>query len=178
MDTVPSWHAELQELGFKDPLPPPSPIVQATIAGMPASIQQYIQSTDLNTIASTPEDGEPLLLLSLLDLSHWTRVFEFANSDTGKAMARLEEMTSKLHDINDRDALEMDEARGNTAKVEQYLKRVNFGDSSRSGTLSTELKPAAGLDHPFVIYMKIPEAHKAALEDLRDSISSVQTEQE
>lgn len=108
-------------MGFKEPLPAPSPIVQVTIAGMPQEVHDYIQRTDLQTIESTPEDGEPLLLLHVLDLGHWTRVFELANSDPPAAVARLADAAQKLADLNHRDALEMNEAKANTSRVEEYL---------------------------------------------------------
>jgi hypothetical protein len=34
-------------MGFKDPLPTASPIVQVTIVAMPHEVHEYIQRTDL-----------------------------------------------------------------------------------------------------------------------------------
>jgi hypothetical protein len=145
---------------------------------MPEEIHRYIQTTDLNTIETTPEDGESLLLLNVLDLGHWSKIFELANSDTPAALARLEDAANRLHDLNQRDALDLEEARFNTGLVETYLKQTNFGGRFQGSTM--EHKPAADASaaHPFVIHMRVPEAHKAALEDLRESISATQTERE
>ena len=146
-------------MGFKEPLPAPSPIVQVTIAAMPQEVHEYIQRTDLHTIESTPEDGEPLLLLHVLDLGHWTRVFELANADPPAAVARLADAAQKLADLNQRDALEMSEAKVNTSRVEEYLKSTNFAGKQSA---NVEHKPPSDSTaaHPFVIYMRIPEAHK------------------
>lgn len=110
----PTWYEELQDLGFKEPLPAPSPIVQVTIAGMPEEIHRYIQTTYLSTMDATPEDGESLLLLNVLDLGHWSRIFEIASSDVPAALARLEDAANRLEDLNQRDALDLEEARFNT----------------------------------------------------------------
>jgi hypothetical protein len=60
-------------LGYKEPLPPPIPGVQATLAAInPAEIHSFIQESDLSSINSTNDEGEPTLLLTVLDLSQWT----------------------------------------------------------------------------------------------------------
>jgi len=56
----PTWHPDMQALGYKEPLPPPIPGVQATLAAInPAEIHRYIQENDLAAINNSNEEGEP-----------------------------------------------------------------------------------------------------------------------
>jgi len=77
-------------IGYKEPLLPLILRVQATLAAInPEEIHKYIQDTDLTAINTAQEDGELALLLIVLDLSQWTRIFEVANTDLQKALGRL-----------------------------------------------------------------------------------------
>ena len=81
----PCWHPDLSKIGYKEPLPPPILGVQATLAAInPMEVHQFIQNSDLAAINSAGDEGEPPLLLTVLDLSQWTRVFELANTDLQK----------------------------------------------------------------------------------------------
>ena len=173
----PAWHPELSDLGYKEPLPPPISGVQVMLAGMKAlDIHSFIQSVDSDAIAQNTDEGEfPLLLLTVLDLAMWTRIFEFANTDTAKAIDRLKELHSKLADICTRDSLEYEEARINVGLVEAAIREANCRPPPE------ESKPTAytaGLDHPFFFGLQISDAHKAALEDLNDSIAASQSQSE
>jgi len=109
-------------LGYKDPLSPPIQGVQATLSTINAiEIHSYIQEFDLSTIASARNDGEPYLLLTILDLSQWTRIFECANIDIAKAMIRLQELHAILEDILAEDEVDLELAKKNTTVVEVAL---------------------------------------------------------
>ena len=139
-----------------------------------SDIHSFIQTSDTEALAQCSDEGESLLLLlTVLDLAMWTRIFEFANTETSKAIERLKEMHSKLADICTRNNLEYEEARIDVGLVEAAIREANC----RSPPEDT--KPPinnAGLDHPFLFGLQISDAHKAALEDLSDSIAASQTQ--
>lgn len=180
---TPIWHPDLAARGYKDPLLVPIPAVQATIAAMSASkIHQFIQINNLEMLdkGELVENGETLLLLNTLDLGHWMRIFEFANTDLPKAMQRLRDMQLGLRDIANRDLAEYEEARGQTITMEQYLKNAN--PQAPEPSTSSEPGPSQlvygldeidengqGLAHPFLRNLGIDEAHKAAIEDVHES---------
>jgi len=118
----------LAALGYEESLPAPIPAVQVTLAAMKApEIHSFIQTKDKESISLAQDDGEPLLLLTILDLAQWTRVFEFANSEKtlATALKRLEEYHSALSALTERDQAEYDEARINTQLVEAALEKAN-----------------------------------------------------
>ena len=90
-----TWHPELEAMGYKDPLPVPIIGIQATLSAIQMlEIHAFVQKADLDTIEAAGGDSEDLpLFFTMLDLSMWTRVFEFANSEKpeecDKALARL-----------------------------------------------------------------------------------------
>lgn len=140
----------------------------------PPAVHEFIQTSDSEALTQSTDDGEPELLLLTLDLAMWTRIFEFANKDTPKALERLKELQSKLHDINTRDSLEHEEARINVGLVEAAIRQANFRpapEESKPGDMSA-------LDHPFLFGMQIDKAHKAALEDFNEAILASQSQNE
>ena len=65
-----AWHPDLLAMGYKDPLPPPIPGIQATLAAINlVEVHQFIQDSDLTAMNSAGEDGENPLLLTVVDLS-------------------------------------------------------------------------------------------------------------
>ena len=147
------------------------------LAGMHnPDIHSYIQTTDLEAISQNSDEGEsPPLLLMILDLAMWTRIFEFANTDSVKALERLKEMHSKLVDICSRDIFEYEEACTNVGLVEVAIREANCRPPAEDSKLTVN---NAGLDHPFLFGLQISEAHKAALEDLTESIAASQSQTE
>ena len=69
-------------LGYKPSLPPPIPAIQAILSTIQNSeIHGFVQQSDLAALEAANEESESaVLLLTILDLSLWTWVFEFANS--------------------------------------------------------------------------------------------------
>ena len=147
------------------------------LAGMHnPDIHSYIQTTDLEAITQSSDEGESLpLLLTILDLAMWICIFEFTNTDSVKALERLKELHSKLADICSRDTLEYEETRTNVGLVEVAIWEANYRPPPED---SKPTSNSAGLDHPFLFGLQISEAHKAALEDLTESISALQSQTE
>jgi len=115
-------------LGYEENLPAPIAAVQVTLAAMKApQIHEYIQTKDTESLSSSTEDGEQLLLLTTLDLSQWTRIFEFANNEKTlpTALKRLQEYHVALNALMERDMAEYQEAKYNTQIVEAALKKAN-----------------------------------------------------
>lgn len=149
----------------------------------PHEIHQYIQSSDKQALSnSTDEDaGESPLLLTTIDLGQWTQVLVVANTDLPTAMRRLEEMHSKLEDLVNQDALDYDEAKGNTSIVECYLRSINCLDSEEPpGEVNGPATNLAGgnntMSHPLLLNLGIDDSQKAALEDLEEEITTTQHE--
>ena len=174
------WHHDLQKLGYNEPLPAPIPGIQATLAMMtPAEIHNYIQETDTAAMQAAGEDGEPSLLLTVLDLSQWSRIFEFANSDLPAAMARLKELHTALLDILAQDEADLEASKKNSAVVEVAIRHANKQTADDSVTLSQTAIPESGtFSHPFLNNLSIEDAHRAALEDFQESILTSQIEKE
>jgi len=89
----------------------------------PVEIHCYVQEADLAALNAAGEEGEPPLLLTVLDLSQWTRVFEYANTNLPTAMTRLQEMHRMLHQILTNDEAEIELA--NTTVMEVAIQHAN-----------------------------------------------------
>lgn len=167
-------------MGYKD-LPAPSHAVQATIASIAGpEVHAFIQSTDNAALLDTDEDGEHApLLLSTLDLSHWTSILYVSTLDGGleKALTRLREAHAVLANLLEKDEIELEESTKNTQVVEAALRAANPQEdwSDRPPPARTD---AANNGHPILGRLNIPEAHKAAIEDYSESIQSSQIEYE
>ena len=174
------WHQELRALGYNDPLPVPIPGIQATLAMItPRDIHAYIQESDTASMTAAGEDGEPPLLLTVLDLSQWTRIFEFANSDLPAAMDRLKELQAALHDILAQDEGDLESSKKNTAVVEVAIRHANKQTVEDCVVMPQTSIPESGtFSHPFLKNLTIDDAHKAALEDFQESIMNTQIEKE
>lgn len=181
------WLPELSSLGYTEPLFAPSPVVQATIAAIAEpKIHTFIQTSDLNAHEDRDDDGEPApMLLSTLDLSHWTTIMLVATEDKEKGLARLKQAHEVLNVLLDLDEKELEEASRNTRAVEILLKtnnpHENWGDAERPppATNLTESTAAASPSlHPLLKWFNISRMHQAALEDLSESIQQTQFETE
>ena len=146
---------------------------------MPSDIHQYIQESDTAAMSAAGEDGEPPLLLTVLDLSQWTRIFEFSNSDLPAAMACLKELHSALDDILAQDEADLETSKKHMALVEVAIKHANKQTTEDSVTVPQTSFPESGtFSHPFLNNLAIEDAHKAALEDFQESIMTTQIEKE
>jgi hypothetical protein len=116
-------------MSYNDLLPAPSPAVQATLSSMVGpEIHSYIQDTDNASLLDKDDDGEHApLLLSTLDLSHWTSIMHVSTLEGGmeKALTRLKEAHSVLAALLEKDEMELEEATNNTRVVETALRAAN-----------------------------------------------------
>jgi hypothetical protein len=91
-------------------------------------IHELIQTTDNAAIINKDEGGDPApLLLSTLDLSHWTSILYMSTLDNGveKATARLHEAHGVLANLLEKDELDLAETSRNTHVVEAALRAAN-----------------------------------------------------
>jgi hypothetical protein len=155
-------------MGYKEPLPAPIPGIQATLCAMqPSEIHEYVQRMDSEALEAANGE-ETTLLLSIMDLSLWTRIFEFANSHLPKAMERLRHCHSILNDLFSQDFDEIDEAKRNTEIAEVAIKQANK---------CVNIETAGGIgafNHPYLMNLSINEVVKASMEDMEESMSSSQ----
>ena len=123
----------------------------------------------MDTEALESANGEePTLLLSILDLSLWTRIFEVANSDLPKAMERLKHFHSILNELFSQDFDEIDEAKKNTEIAEVAIKQANK---------CANIEAAAGIgafNHPYLVNLAFDEVVKASMEDMEEAMTSSQ----
>ena len=114
---------------YAEPLPPPSPAVQATLVSIVGQeIHEFVQSNDRAALLDIDDEGEHApLLLSTLDLSHWTSIMYVSTLEEGveKALTRLREAHVILAHLLERDELDLEEANANMLCVERALRHAN-----------------------------------------------------
>lgn len=178
-----AWIPDLVSRGYGEPLPAPAPAVQATLATIAApEIHKYIQDIDTTALQDVDEDGEHApLLLTTLDLSHWTGIMIAAITETKKGLGRLQEAQKVLGQLLENDEHVLQEALRNTRIVENALRSVNphedWSDLPPPTDLATATVDSPSL-HPLLDKLNIAPAHKAAIEDFSESISSTQSERD
>ena len=178
-----AWIPDLAARGYTEQLPAPAPAVQATLATIVApEIHEFIQEKDKAALLDVDEDGEHApLLLSTLDLSHWTAILMATITDTTKGLGRLQEAHQVLGQLLETDEHELEEALRNTRLVENALRSVNPHEDWSDLPPPTDLTKAT-MDgpslHPLLDKLNIAPAHKAAIEDFSESISSTQSERD
>jgi hypothetical protein len=122
------------------------------------------------------------MLVRTLDLSLWTAVMFTATENTEQGIARLKQAHSILSVILDRDKKDLEEAEFHIRAIEVALKAANPYE-----TWSNESTPIPGISldgtnsnpsalHPLLNCLNIAQAHKAAIEELSESITYIQTE--
>lgn len=178
------WHSELINLGYKEPLPAPSPAVQAVIAMMnDKEIHEYIREKDTAALSALDDEGEHApLLLSTLDLSHWTYVMIAATAEKEKGLSRLREAHEHLNVVLERDEMEFVDAGRNTVAVDKALRAANPHEDWGSRLPATDLS-AIGTDktsslHPLLARMHMAPEHKTAIQELSETIQTTQTEKD
>jgi hypothetical protein len=163
-------------------LPAPSPAVQATIASIVGpEVHAYIQETDNASLLDKDDDGEHApLLLTTLDLSHWTSIMVASTLENGveKALTRLREAHTVLAVLLEKDEQELEESLNNSRMVETALRAANSHEDWSDRPQHTRAAETLDVLHPMVGRLNIPHAHKAAIEDYGDNIQSSQMESE
>jgi hypothetical protein len=177
-----SWVPDLMALNYAEPLPAPSPAVQATLVSISGTeIHEFVQTTDNTALLDKDEDGEHApLLLSTLDLSHWTSIMYVSTLEDGtkKALAHLREAHGVLANLLEKDELDLEEATNTTNVVEMVLRAANPHEDWSDRPTPTRTGEAVTSMHPLLSGLNIPHAQKVALEDLGECIQTTQFEQE
>ena len=167
---------------YAEPLPPPSPAVQATLVSIVGQeIHEFVQSNDRAALLDIDDEGEHApLLLSTLDLSHWTSIMYVSTLEEGveKALTRLREAHAVLVHLLERDELDLEEANANMLRVERALRHANPHEDWTDRPTSMPNGETASTMHPMLGRLNIPQAHQAALEDFGECIQSTQMDQE
>jgi hypothetical protein len=151
----------------------------ASIVG--PEIHTYVQETDNASLLDKDDDGEHApLLLTTLDLSHWTSIMFASTLDNGveKALTRLREAHAVLAILLERDELDLEEALSNSRVVETALRAANAHEDWSDRPQQTKVAEPLDVLHPMVGRLNIPHAHKVAIEDYGDNIQSSQMESE
>jgi hypothetical protein len=126
------------------------------------------------------EDGEHApLLLTTLDLSHWTSIMFVSTQDDGveKALARLREAHEVLANLLEKNDLDLEEATSNAQLVETALRLANLHEDWSAQPPPTRTDPMS-MTHPILGKLNIPQAHHAAIEDYGECIQTTQQDQE
>ena len=175
----------LASLGYGDPLPTPTPVVQATLACVSdKEFHEFIQSSDKAALADIDDEGAHApLMLSVLDLSHWTALMNVVTADKAAGMIRLQKAQQSLAVILDQDEVDLEDANRNTRAVEAYLRTANPHEewTKEIPAPTVNLNDAASGDctvklHPLLSRLNIAPCHKTAIEDLSESIVNTQSE--
>ena len=175
-----TWKPNLMTLGYCDPLPAPSPAVQATLASIVGrEIHELIQTTDNASIIDKDEDCDLApLLLSTLDLSHWTTILYVSTLDNGveRAVAQLHEAHGVLVNLLEKYELDLAETSCNTHMVEAALRAANPHEDWSDCLPPIQASDSVITTHPILGKLNIPNVEKAAIEDYSESIQNTQIE--
>jgi len=159
-------------MGYQSPLPPPIPIIQATLASLkPTEIHAFIQATDFETIKINGEEGELPLILTTLDLSQWTRVFEVANGKTPEqGLIRLKELHSCLDALISQDAEEYANSQKDAIAVEVAIRAANNKEDLELSNSQKTNGEGSNISHPFLEGMLMEPSERTTIEDLQELI--------
>lgn len=97
----PCWHDDLVKKGYKDPLVPPTPGIQATMASIASvNFHDTVQRLDTEALADTNDEGlHAPTLLEVLDLRYWTMLLDSCLHSEEKGMRKLQELFDDLPNI-------------------------------------------------------------------------------
>ena len=140
-----------------------------------------MQNTDNVAMLDKDDDGEHApLLLSTLDLSHWTSIMYMSTLDNGleKALTRLQEAYGVLANLLEKDEIELEEATNNTKVVEVALRVVNPHEDWSDRPPPAKADETPNIVHPILGRLNILKAHKVVIKDYGYSIQCSQMESE
>lgn len=123
----PSWHNDLVQKGYKEPLTPPTPGIQATMASI-ASINFHsaVQRLDTEALADTNEEGlHAPTLLEVLDLRYWTMLLDACLHSEEKGMRKLQELFDDLPNILSSDDQDAERMAAQTKLIDDALLSAN-----------------------------------------------------
>ena len=124
--------------GYKDPLTPPTPGIQATMASI-ASVQFHttVQRLDTEAMADTNEEGlHAPTLLEVLDLTYWTMLLNACLQSEEKGMSKLQELYDDLSNILAADDQDSERMAVQTKLIDEALLIANpeVKNMTESGT--------------------------------------------
>jgi hypothetical protein len=129
-------------------------------------------------IEGAGEECEDLpLLLTILDLSMWTHVFEYANSDKPeereKALLRIKSFHAVLRDLLAQDFMEIDKAKANSVMAEEAIRKANFGGKAMAAPCGLSISM-----HKFLKNLNVRRAPLTTVEEFQDALTCSQQEAE
>lgn len=130
----PCWHDDLIKKGYKDPLTPPTPGIQATMASIAsANFHSTVQRLDSEALADTNDEGlHAPTLLEVLDLRYWTMLLDACLHSEEKGMRKLQELFDDLPHILSADDQDMERMAMQTKLIDEALMLAN--QEAKSGS--------------------------------------------
>lgn len=136
----PSWHDDLIKKGYKDPLTPPTPGIQATMASIAnANFHTTVQRLDSEAMADINEEGlHAPTLLDVLDLRYWTMLLDACLHSEEKGMRKLQELYDDLPNILAADDQDSERMAVQNKLIDDALLRANPEVKSVTNTNSNQ----------------------------------------
>ena len=127
MKQPPCWHEDLVKKGYKDPLTPPTPGIQATMASIASTnFHTTVQRLDTEAMADTNEEGlHAPTLLEVLDLTFWTMLLDSCLHSEEKGMRKLQELFDDLPNILATDDQDAERMAVQTKLIDEALRSAN-----------------------------------------------------
>ena len=123
----PCWHDDLIKKGYKDPLTPPTPGIQATMASIASeNFHSTVQRLDTEALADTNDKGlHAPTLLEVLDLRYWTMLLDSCLHSEEKGMRKLQELFEDLPNILTADNQDIEKMAVQTKLIDDALLAAN-----------------------------------------------------
>lgn len=123
----PCWHDDLIKKGYKDPLTPPTPGIQATMASIASeNFHNTVQRLDTEAMADTNDEGlHAPTLLEVLDLRYWTMLLDSCLHSEEKGMRKLQELFEDLPNILTADDQDIERMAVQTKLIDDALMAAN-----------------------------------------------------
>jgi hypothetical protein len=127
MNKPPSWHEDLIKKGYKEPLAPPTPGIQATMASIASTIfHSTVQRLDSEALADMNDEGlHAPTLLEVLDLRYWTMLLDACLHSEEKGMRKLQELFDDLPNILSADDQDAEKMAVQTRMIDEALMVAN-----------------------------------------------------
>lgn len=113
--------------GYKEPLTPPTPGIQATMASIASvTFHTTVQRLDTEALADTNEEGlHAPTLLEVLDLTYWTMLLDSCLHSEEKGLRKLQELFDELPSILAADDQDSERMAAQTKLIDEALLSAN-----------------------------------------------------
>ena len=110
-------------MGYGNQLPPPSPVVQATLAALNApDLHKFVIQQDTEALTDTDDEGQSVpLFLTALDLCQWTWILSLEIEEPGKGLKQLQKVQDQLALILDSEAEDLEFAMKHTRLIDTAI---------------------------------------------------------